>query len=331
MDRLRAMVSFVKVVENDGFAAAARQLNVAPSLVTLHVKSLEDRLGVLLLNRSTRKLNLTEVGQAYYERCVQILSEIDEADRVAESSQVKPRGMLRLNVGQAIPSVITPSVDEFVRLYPETSVRVTVTSRMVDLIEEGFDLAIRMTPVLDSSLIVRRLATYRLTICGAPDYFQRHGRPQQPTDLSSHNCLLFYDSLWGRDWHFVGPNGEQMIRVSSNLETNSVVALRLAAIRGQGLICAPSFMVASELNSGQLISVLTEFMPFEFSIEALYPNRRHVPAKVRSFIDLLAKCLNATNWAGVGEPTATSTSSQAKRDPNVLAGNGSTFEPRLTF
>jgi DNA-binding transcriptional LysR family regulator len=302
MDRLTAMTTFVKVVENGGFSAASRRLNISPSIVTTHVKSLEDRLGALLLNRSTRKISLTEIGRAYFERCVHILSEIAEADEVAGASQMKPRGVLRLNVAQAIPPVIATPLAEFAVRYPDASVHLTVTSRMVDLIEEGYDLAIRITPVNETSLILRRLARYRMVVCGSPNYFARWGRPEHPTDLAGHNCLLFYDSLWGREWHFTGPEGEQTVRLSGDMETNSVATLRLAAVLGQGLICAPSFMVAADLKSGQLVPILTKFLPFEFSVDALYPHRRHLSAKVRSFIDLATEHFRDSNWAEPGVP-----------------------------
>lgn len=297
MDRLSAMTSFVKVVEDGGFSAAARRLNISTSVVTTHVKAIEDRLGVLLLNRSTRKVSLTEVGQAYYERCVQILSEIDDADQIAESSQMNPRGILRLNLAESIPSVLAAPLAEFGALYPDASVRVTVTSRMVDLIEDGFDLAIRVIPVSDSSLIIRRLASYRFVVCGAPSYLARHGRPELPDELAGHNCLSFYDSPWGKEWRFSGPEGEQIIRVSGNLQTNNVVALRSAAILGQGLISAPLFMVASDVKEGKLVPVLTRFLTNESSVDAIYPNRRYVAAKVRSFIDLVAKHFREINWS----------------------------------
>jgi DNA-binding transcriptional LysR family regulator len=237
------------------------------------------------------------VGQAYYERCVQILSEIDDADQIAESSQMKPRGVLRLNVAEAIPPVLAAPLAEFGTLYPDASVRVSVTSRMVDLIEEGFDLAIRVIPVSDSSLIVRRLASYRFVVCGAPGYLARHGRPERPAELVDHNCLLFYDSPWGKEWRFAGPEGEQIIRVSGNLQTNNVVALRSAAILGQGLISAPLFMVASDLKAGALVPILTRFLTTESSVDAIYPNRRYVAAKVRTFIDVVAKHFHEANWS----------------------------------
>jgi DNA-binding transcriptional LysR family regulator len=302
MDRLSSMQSFVKVVANGGFSAAARELNISTSIVTTHVKSLEDRLGVRLLNRSTRSVSLTEAGQAYYERCVQILSEIDDAEEAAQVLQAKPRGMLRLNVSPAVPSLIAPVIAEFTALYPDVSLRVTATGRMPDLVEENFDLAIRLLPLVDSSLIVRRLATFRIVVCGSPGYFAKRGRPEHPSDLARHNCIIYYDASFGkggREWRFRGPDGDLPVRVSGNLETNSADALRAAALLGQGLLFAPALMVAAELKSGALVSVLTEFLPDEYSLDALYPHREHLPAKVRSFIDLVAKYFRGAPWTHV--------------------------------
>jgi DNA-binding transcriptional LysR family regulator len=301
MDRLAAMTSFVKVVENGGFSAAARRLDISTSIVTTHIQSLEGLLGVRLLNRSTRKVGLTEVGQAYYERCVQILSDIDEANQIAEATQIKPRGVLRLNVAYAVPPVIAPSIAEFVALYPEASVRVTMTSRMPDLIEEGFDLSIRVVAASDSNLIVRHLGTYRWVVCGSPSYFASHGQPQHPAELVHHNCLMFYDSPLGRSWRFEGPEGEQVLSLSGNVEANDGESLLQTAILGQGLVCFPSFMVASELKSGQLLPVLSKFLRAESHIDAFYPHRRHLSAKVRSFIDLVAKNFREANWTDADE------------------------------
>src|SRR5580704_6252419 len=175
MDRITSMTTFVKVVDAGGFSAAARALSISPSVVTNHIQSLEERLGVRLLNRSTRKVNLTEVGHAFYDRCVRIIAELDDAEQVAEALQSKPRGNLRLNTAVAIPPIIAPVIAEYVALYPEASVSVVATGRMVDLVEEGFDLAIRVTPIPTSSLIVRHLASYRFAVYGAPDYFASRG------------------------------------------------------------------------------------------------------------------------------------------------------------
>jgi DNA-binding transcriptional LysR family regulator len=289
MDRMTSMATFVKVVESGGFSAAARALSISPSMVTAHVQALEERLGVRLLNRSTRKVGLTEVGQAYYQRCLQILVEVDDADNVAQALQSTPRGTLRLNTAIAIPPLLAPVIAEYATLHPDVTVDLTMTDRMIDLVEDGFDLAVRNMPVPDSALIARRVATYRFVVCGAPSYLARRGTPRQPGDLARHNCLIFSRSAWGDEWRFAGPDGEQSIPVSGNMHANSDNALRLAAVHGQGLAMAPGFLFADEIRSGRLLPVLTEFLQTDHAINAIYPHRQHVPVKVRSFIDLLAR------------------------------------------
>jgi DNA-binding transcriptional LysR family regulator len=298
MDRMTSMATFVKVVESEGFSAAARALGISPSMATTHVRSLEERLGVRLLNRSTRRVSLTEAGQIYYERCLQILAEVEDADRVAQALQSTPRGTLRLNTSVAIPPFLAPVIAEFVTLYPDVSIKLTMTDRMIDLVEEGFDLAVRNMLIPDSSLIVRRVASYRFVVCGAPSYFATRGVPKQPADLVQHNCLIYSHSAWGNEWRFAGPDGEQSVPVSGNLQANSDNALRLAAVHGQGLALAPTFLVADEIKSGRLVPVLSRFLQTEHAINAVYPHRHHLSAKVRSFIDLLAKHFRADPaWA----------------------------------
>src|SRR2546423_2085069 len=289
MDRMTSMATFVKVVESGGFSAAARTLSMSPSMVTAHVQALEERLGVRLLNRSTRRVSLTEVGHAYYERCLQILAEADDADQIAQALQSTARGTLRLNTSIAIPPLLAPVITEFVALYPEVSINLTMTDRMIDLVEEGFDLAVRNMSVPDSSLVVRRVATYRFVVAGAPSYLAARGAPKQPADLAHHNCLVYTHSAWGNEWRFAGANGEQSVTVRGNLQANSDNALRLAAVHGQGLALAPSFLLIDEIKAGRLVPILTEFLQTEHAINAIYPHRHHLSAKVRSFIDVLAK------------------------------------------
>jgi DNA-binding transcriptional LysR family regulator len=289
MDRITSLATFVKVVDSGGFAAAARSLEMSPSSVTLHVQAIEERLGVRLLNRSTRKVSLTEIGQAYYQRCVQILTELDDADQIALAMQSKPRGSLRLNVSIPLPSLIAPVIAEYTGLYPETSIDMTMTDRMVDMVEEGFDLAIRNMPVADSSLIVRKIAPYRFVMCATPDYLQRHGIPQRPEDLVKHNCLFYAQSPWRNEWVLNGPNGEQRVAVSGNMRSNSAIALGSAALHGQGLLMTSSFIVAEHIKSGRLMSVMCDYFRTEYSIDAIYPDRHHLSAKVRTFIDMLAQ------------------------------------------
>ena len=299
MDRVSSMFSFVKVVEQGGFSSAARQLNLATSVVTSHVKSLEERLGVRLLNRTTRNVSLTEAGRAYYERCVQILSEIENAEEAAQVLQSKPRGILRLNTSPGIPAVIASSIAEYNDLYPDVTIHLTVTSRMLDLVEEGFDLAIWYAGAPVSNLIIRRLASYRMVICASPQYLANHGRPKHPSELTKHNSVIFYDATLakqGREWTFTGSKGDFQVKFSGNLETNSPIAFRAAALHGQGVIITPAPLVIDDLKSGALVAVLSDFLPKQFSIDALYPHREHLPAKVRTFIDVLARNFRQTDW-----------------------------------
>jgi DNA-binding transcriptional LysR family regulator len=299
MDRVSSMLSFVKVVEHGGFSAAARQLNMATSVVTTHVKALEDRLQVRLLNRTTRNVSLTEAGRDYYQRCVQILSEIEDAEDAIQVLQSKPRGVLRLNTSPGMPWLIAPSISEYNALYPDVTVHLTATSRMLDLVEEGFDLAIWYAATADPGLIIRRLASCPMVLCASPQYLAKRGRPEHPAELSKHDSIIYYDatlSKAGREWTFTGPDGDFKVRLSGILETNSPIAMRQAAVRGQGFAIAPLPMLLDDLKSGALVSVLRDFLPKQYTIDVLYANREHLPVKVRTFIDLVAKNFRQINW-----------------------------------
>ena len=290
MDRLLGMTTFVRVVDSGGFAAAARALNMSASAVTTHIQATEDRLGVRLLNRTTRHVSTTEAGRVFYDKCVHILAEVDNAERAAQELQSNPRGTLRLNVDVVIPRLIAPIVAQFTMLHPDVSIVVAMTGRMVDLVEEGFDLAIRVIPVPDSSLMMRRLAHFGFVACGAPEYFARRGIPEQPADLAAHNCMTYSDSPWRKEWEFIDADGNDLlVPISGNLQANSSDALRYAAIHGQGLMYAPRFLVADDLKTGHLVPILTRFRTGGLTIDAVYPHRSHLPAKVSRFIDLLLK------------------------------------------
>ena len=291
MDRVTTLATFVKVAQAGGFSGAARVLHTSPSCVTIQVQRLERLLGVRLLNRTTRSVCLTEVGRAYYERCVRILAELEDADQMAQALHATPRGTLRLNVSMIMPHLINPVVDEFSALHRDATIEMTITERLADLVEQGFDLAIHSAPIVESRLIVRRLAVDHVVICGAPAYLSARGMPNHPCDLSHHNCLLFTPSPWGEQWPYRDADGEHRVTVSGNLRSNSAVALRLAALRGQGLLAAPSFHVAEDIAVGRLIPILAKHTQQEFPILAIYPHRHQLSAKVRSFIDLLARHL----------------------------------------
>jgi DNA-binding transcriptional LysR family regulator len=288
MDRLTSLTAFVRVVDSGGFSAASRRLNMSTSMVSNHVQALEDRLGARLLNRTTRKVSLTEVGRVYYDRCVQILADIEQADDIAGALQSTPQGTLRVYIATHIVQFLSPVISEFLAQYPDVKVELTMGERTIDIIDEGFDIAVRLIPPPDASLIVRSLATWRHVLCCSHDYLERHGRVQQLAELSGHNCLRHVSYPYEDEWRFADRKGQPAsVKVSGRLLTNSGEALRMAALQGNGICLAPGFLVHDDLEDGRLVRLLPEYRPIEFSMNAVYPHRHHVSAKVRTFIDML--------------------------------------------
>jgi DNA-binding transcriptional LysR family regulator len=288
MDRLTSLTTFVRVVDSGGFSAAGRRLNMSTTMVSNHIHALEERLGARLLHRTTRKVSLTEVGKAYYDRCTQILADIEQADDIAGALQSTPRGTLRIYTATHMVPFVAPAVTEFLASYPDVTIDLTMGEREVDMIDEGFDLAIRLTPPPDSSLIVRSLATWRHVLCCSPAYLEKHRPPRQLSELTNHNCVRHALYPFGENWHFLDPKGAPAsVRISGNLITNSGETLRLAALQGIGISLTAGFLIGDDLETGRLIRLLPEYRPVEMSLNAVYPHRHHLSAKVRSFIDLL--------------------------------------------
>ena len=289
MDRLTSLTTFVRVVDSGGFSAAGRRLNMSTTMVSNHVQALEERLGARLLNRTTRKVSLTEVGKAYYDRCTQILADLEQADDVAGALQSTPRGTLRIYTATHIVQFVAPVVADFLKQFSGVKVDLTIGERTIDLIDEGFDVAIRLTPPPDSSLIVRSLATWRHVLCCSPDYLEKHGPLRQLAELTKHNCVRHALYPFEDEWRFADRKGTPAsVRISGNLISNSGETLRTAALQGVGISLAPGFLIADDLESGRLVRLLPEYRPVELSMNAVYPHRHHLSAKVRSFIDLLA-------------------------------------------
>ena len=298
MDRLKSLATFVQVVENGSFSVAARRLGMSPTMASAYVQALEDQLGARLLQRTTRKVSVTEIGQAYYESAARILTELEEADRVAGALQSTPRGRLRLHVGTHIVRFVAPVLSDYMKLYPDLAVELTMGERMVDLIEEGFDLAVRATVPADSSLVIRQLAAWRHVPCCAPSYLETRAAPRTPAELAGHSCLRYAFYPYGDEWRFTGPKGEAVsARVRGRLRTNSAEALRIAALDGIGIFLAPGFLVAEDLAAGRLVPLLEGYKPIAFAINAIYPHRQHVTAKVRAFIDLAVERFRGGAWA----------------------------------
>jgi DNA-binding transcriptional LysR family regulator len=288
MDRLTSLTAFVQVADSGGFSAAGRRLNMSTTMVSNHVQALEDRLGARLLNRTTRKVSLTEVGKAYYDNCTHILAELEHADDIASASQSSPRGTLRIYTSTHMVPFIAPAVAEFLASYSDVKIDLAMGERTVDLIDEKYDVSIQLVPPPDSSLIVRSLATWRHVLCCSPSYLEKHGQPQQLSDLLQHNCVKHVLYPFQDGWHFVDRNGAPTsVRVSGNLITNSGETLRLAALEGVGISLAAGFLVGGDLESGRLVRLLPEYRTVELAVNAVYPHRHHLSAKVRRFIDLL--------------------------------------------
>jgi DNA-binding transcriptional LysR family regulator len=292
MDRVASMTAFAAVVSSGSFSAAAKRLNLSPATVTNHVQALEERLGARLLNRTTRKLSLTEAGHEYYDRCAQILAQIEEADNHVSALQAAPRGTLKINAATILASGLASLIGAFGAAYPEITVELFTSDRMVDLVEEGFDMAIRFNHARDSSLIVRRLGQFRVVACGAPAYFAARGIPREPADLHEHNCLAYtYPGFTAltREWQLIGPRGRTTVPISGNFHSNSAESIRAAAYEGRGVIMAPTYIVYEAICARRLVHVLPDYHLGEFPINALYPHRQHVSAKLRAFLDFAAR------------------------------------------
>jgi DNA-binding transcriptional LysR family regulator len=291
------MQAFVQVVDSGSFSGAAKRLGVSPAVVTGHVQALERRLGVQLLNRTTRKVNLTEIGRALYERCRRILAEVDEAESLASALQATPRGVLRINASVSLARLVTPLLGEYVARYPEVAIELIMSDHIIDLVEGGFDMALRSGALPDSALMRRRLGMGRMMLCAAPAYLARTEPLERPADLARHNCLIYLNSEIEGRWHFTGPDGEHDVDVHGNLRSNSIEGLRAAALAGLGVTLLPAVNVSEDLRRGQLVRLLPAYRTSEVVVQAVYPPGRHVSAKVRTFLDFLVERLCATRVA----------------------------------
>ena len=290
MDRFVGMAVFAKVVESASFAAAARQLGMSPAMVTKHVRTLEERLGVRLLNRTTRRVSATEVGQNYYERCLRILSEVEDAEHAAGDLQAAPRGLLRVTTSVSFGAhQLAPAIADYLVAYPDVSVDLILQHNYVDLLEERIDLAIRLGQLSGSSLIAKKLYAVEMVLCASPGYLATHGTPLQPRDLVKHNCLV-YTYAAPRAWSFTDKkNGKaEVIRISGRLLANSGDALLAFALKDTGIVLAPDYLVADELRAGRLVRLLPGYTTQETPVYAVYPHSHYLSAKTRTFIDFLA-------------------------------------------
>ncbi|MBN9083647.1 MAG: hypothetical protein BGP04_15560 [Rhizobiales bacterium 62-17] len=290
MDRLTSMDVFAKIVASGSFAGAARRAQLSPTVVSKHIQSLEKWLGVRLFNRSTRRIALTEAGEAFLERCTRILSEIDAATGAAGELQTTLRGKLRVSAPGAFGSLqVAPAIVDYMAQNPDINVQLDLNDRYVDILGEGYDLAVIVGHLPDSTLTARRLAPIRFVTCAAPSYLERRGTPQHPSDLRHHDCLQYTGFLWTpHEWRFLTPDGEPLVVQLQPRLASATMALRNAVVRGAGIMQGPVYTVAEDLAAGRLVPVLNDYTVPEFSVYAVHAQGRHPSAKLRSFIDLLS-------------------------------------------
>lgn len=295
MEDLAYMVTFARVVKAGSFAGAARQLKVTSSVASKHVAKLEQQLGVRLLNRSTRKLSLTEAGAAYYEHCARIVEEVESSKRAIASLQAAPRGLLKVTAPVTFASTrLGPILREFFERYPDIQIDLNASNRLVDMAEEGFDVAIRIARTLPPNVVARPLRPVRWHLCGSPEYLQREGVPQHPANLSRHNCLTFPVPGQAVVWHFVRGSERVEVPVHGSLQSNMVEALHDLVLAGTGLTLLPGYIAGKDIREGKLATVLADWeIESGSSLYAVYLPTRYLAPKVRVFVDFLVERFGA--------------------------------------
>ena len=288
MDQLRQMSIFARVAETGSFSAAARALGVSNSVVSKYISGLEEKLGVTLIQRNTRHLALTDIGRGYLDRCLRIMSDVEEADRAASNQHAQPQGMLRVNSALSFGlRHLGPVISQYAQACPEVTVDITLDDRRVDILEEAYDLAIRVGELEDSSLIARKFASVRRICAASPAYLARHGTPQHAGDLENHNCLTYARGGWSEPWLAEDTDGPVLMEARGNIFSNNGDLLLASAVEGAGIISMPDFIVWDSIKEGRLVRVLPDYIFPEVGMYAIYPPTRHLSAKIRTFVDTL--------------------------------------------
>ena len=294
MDKLESLRAFTKTVERGSFSIAGRDLRLSRSAISKYVRELEESLGVQLLNRTTRKVNPTENGQAYYERCVAILADLDEADRAVTQLQAEPRGLLRVNAPMSFGTLhLSRTIADFMAKYPELKVQLVLSDQLIDPMQEGFEVTLRIAELGTSNLIARKIVPANRVLCAAPAYLARRGTPQYPRELRQHDCLAYGYLATGNQWKLTGPDGDHWIQIPWSLCANNAEVLKDAALAGNGIALLPTFIAGADLQEGSLVAILPDYKPPALSLYAIYPPTRHVAMKVRLFIDFLVERFGA--------------------------------------
>ncbi|WP_455366556.1 LysR family transcriptional regulator [Kaarinaea lacus] len=298
MDRFENLQTFIKVVDFGSISGAANHLGIAKSAVSRRITELEQRLGVQLFRRTTRQLNLTDSGKSFYDRAVRILTDLEEAELAVSQQHGELAGLIKVAAPLSFGlSHLAPAITEFMNKHPKLQIDLDFNDRQVDILQEGFDLAIRISRLADSSFIARRLATIRHVVCASPEYLKRHGAPRTVHDLNEHQCLCYSNVPDADVWHFIDNNKHQgQIKVSAILRANNGDFLRDAAMAGLGIILEPTFIVYEALARGQLIPLLQDYEWPVIDAYAIYPQTRHLSQRVRSLVDFLVQRFSDTPY-----------------------------------
>lgn len=298
MDRFEEMQAFAAVVDAGSFVRAAENLQVSKTAASRLIGNLEARLGVRLLHRTTRKLSLTVEGEVFHARCRDLLADVEEAEAEVTSRADEAVGLLRLNVPVSFGLLhLAPLWPAFMAQHPDVTLDVTLADRIVDLVDEGYDLAVRIARLPSSSLVSRRLASTRMVVCASPEYLRRHGTPRHPAEIARHTVFSYTLLAAGEHWSFEGPQGPVSVKVTPRMRSNSGDTCCTAALMHQGIVLQPSFMVSSHLRSGALVEVLPEYRSMELDVYAVYASRKHLTPKVRVLVDFLVEAFRVQAWA----------------------------------
>jgi DNA-binding transcriptional LysR family regulator len=290
MDRLTSMSVFVKVADLGSFAAAAKDLRLSATMIGKHMRHLEERLGSRLINRSTRRQSLTELGRNYLDHCRRLLEEAEAGDALAEEALRAPRGRLRVAAPIAFGShSLAPAIVKFMKIYPDVTVELTLSDRLVDLVEDGIDAAIRVGALTDSTIMSRSLSPYKAVVCAAPEYLAERGTPARPSDLVEHECLSYPDWPDGQRWSFFGPEGEVYVEIKSRLQINNGFGIRYAALAGAGIVMQRAELVAEDIAEGRLQALLSNYKIQSRPRHIVWLENRKMTPKLRAFIDFVAE------------------------------------------
>jgi DNA-binding transcriptional LysR family regulator len=288
VDKLTGMTVFVRVAKAGSFAGGARELGISRAMATKHIMQLEGSLGSRLFNRTTRSLNLTDVGASYLERCQQVLLDIEEMEAAVTHLQTEPRGVLKISAPPVIGAThITRAVVEFLKIHQDLKIDIVLQGSPGDLIDEGIDIAIYLGALDDTSMVARKLATSPLVVCASPDYLDKYGTPKTPEDLIDHSCLVNWAIAPRHKWQFRTESGLKIITVSGRVQSNAAHSIRISALNGLGLVMLPTYIVGGDIEKGALKVVLDNYILPPLDIHAVYPHRRYLSAKVRAFLDFL--------------------------------------------